>query len=73
MSEYIDTILIECDRQSATIKNDSEPATWSNKQNNTINLLPNDKVSVYSSYVNDVGSGQDNPIEFRGKKLNKSK
>jgi len=73
MSEYIDTILVECDRQSATIKKDDNPSTWTNQQNNTIQLIPNDKVSVYSSYVNDVGSGQDNPIEFRGKRLNKQK
>lgn len=73
MSDYVDTILVECDRQSATIKKDSEPATWTNQTNNTLQLLPNDKISVYSSYVNDVGSGQDNPIEFRGKRLGETK
>ena len=73
MSEYIDTILVECDRASATIKQDDEPSTWTNKQNNTLLLLPNDKVSVYSSYINDIGSGQEAPIEFRGKRLNKTK
>ena len=72
-SEYLDTILVECDRSSATIKNDDDPSTWSNQQNNTLLLLPNDKVSVYSSYVNDIGSGQDAPIEFRGKRLKKTK
>lgn len=73
MSEYIDTILVECDRQSAAIKSDTDSSSWTNQQNNTIQLLPNDKVSVYSSYVNDIGSGQDNPIEFRGKRLNDTK
>lgn len=72
-TEYLDTILVECDRQSASIKSTTNNGSWTNKQNNSLLLLPNDKVSVYSSYVNDVGSGQDNPIEFRGKKLNKSK
>ena len=73
MSEYIDTILVECDRSSATIKQDDDPSTWTNKQNNTLQLLPNDKVSVYSSYINDIGSGQEAPIEFRGKRLGKTK
>ena len=63
-SEYIDTILVECDRSSATIKQDDNPSAWTNQQNNTLQLLPNDKVSVYSSYINDVGSGQEAPIEF---------
>tara|TARA_Y100000361_G_scaffold153164_1_gene174312 strand:+ start:3310 stop:6786 length:3477 start_codon:yes stop_codon:yes gene_type:complete len=72
-SEYIDTILVECDRSSATIKQDDNPSAWTNKQNNTLQLLPNDKVSVYSSYINDVGSGQEAPIEFRGKRLGKTK
>lgn len=72
-TEYLDTILVECDRQSASIKSTSDTSSWTNKQNSTLMLLPNDKVSVYSSYVNDVGSGQDNPIEFRGKSLNKTK
>ena len=72
-TEYLDTILVECDRQSASVKSSSDKSTWTNKQNSTLMLLPNDKVSVYSSYVNDVGSGQDNPIEFRGKSLNKTK
>ena len=72
-SEYIDTILVECDRSSAAIKNDDTPSSWTNKQNNTLQLLPNDKISVYSSYINDVGSGQEAPIEFRGKRLGKTK
>jgi len=72
-SEYIDTILVECDRSSAKIKQDDNPSAWTNQQNNTLQLLPNDKVSVYSSYINDVGSGQEAPIEFRGKRLNKTK
>ena len=72
-SEYIDTILVECDRSSATIKNEDDPSTWINQQNNPLLLLPNDKVSVYSSYINDIGSGQEAPIEFRGKRLNKTK
>mgnify|MGYP003145890467 CR=1 FL=1 len=70
---YLDTILVECDRQSASVKSTTDNGTWVNKQNNSLMLLPNDKVSVYSSYVNDVGSGQDNPIEYRGKSLNKTK
>ena len=72
-SEYIDTILVECDRSSATIKHDDNPSSLTNQQNNTLQLLPNDKVSVYSSYINDVGSGQEAPIEFRGKRLGKTK
>ena len=73
MSEYIDTILVECDRSSAKIKHDDNPSSWTNQQNNTLQLLPNDKISVYSSYINDVGSGQEAPIEFRGKRLNNIK
>ena len=74
MSEqYIETILVECDRSSASVKSKDDNSSWINEQNNTLLLLPNDKVSVYSSYVNDIGSGQDAPIEFRGKKLKKKK
>ncbi len=69
MTEYLDTILVECDRSSAKIKDDENPGMWVNGQNNTLQLLPNDKVSVYSSYINDVGSGQTAPIEFRGKSI----
>lgn len=72
MTEYIDTTLVECDRVSAQTKND-DFALWTNNLNNSIQMNPGDKVSVYSSFVSEVGATQPNSVEFKGKTLGYSK
>tara|TARA_R110001632_G_scaffold7543_1_gene30027 strand:- start:75 stop:3704 length:3630 start_codon:yes stop_codon:yes gene_type:complete len=68
MTEYIDTTLVECDRVSAQTKND-DYALWTNNMNNSIQMNPGDKVSVYSSFVSEVGATQPNSVEFKAKSL----
>ena len=72
-AEYEDTYLIECNRESAITKQDDNAGMWINELNNTVQLQAGDQVSIYSSFINQLGSGQTAPIEFRGKKLKKNK
>ncbi len=71
--EYIDTQIVDCSRITATIKNDSQPAEWVNNLNDTIELLPGDKVSMYSSFISERGAGQANSVELRGETLGTKK
>ena len=63
--EYTDTTLVECDRGTAKTKNDNL-AKWTNELNNTIQMNAGDKVSVYSSFISEVGADQPNSVEFKG-------
>ena len=67
--EYIDLTLIECNRQSADTKDDSNNAVWTNTLGNTFHMSAGDKVSMYSGFINERGSGQLGSIEFKGKDL----
>ena len=52
---YEETILISCDRESAQTKQDDGlNSTWTNNFNNTLQLEPGDKVSVYNSFVSEM-------------------
>ena len=71
---YEETILVSCDRESAKTKQDDGlNSTWTNDFNNTIQLEPGDKVSVYNSFVSERGSATSNSVEFKGVSLEKTK
>lgn len=67
--QYIDTILVEADRDSAQEKHLDNNATWRNSFTNSIILNPGDKVSVYSAFINERGAESQNSVEFDGNKL----
>lgn len=67
--EYIDLTLIECNRQASDTKDDSNNAVWNNTLGNTFHMMPGDKVSLYSAFINERGSGQLGSIEFKGKSM----
>jgi len=69
---YEDTILIECDRSACDVKQEDNKALWTNQLNNSIMMLPGDRVEVFNSFINDSGSGSTNPVEFRGSNLKKT-
>jgi hypothetical protein len=71
---YEETILISCDRESAQTKQDDGlNSTWTNNFNETLQLEPGDRVSVYNSFVSERGSATSNSVEFKGVSLNKTK
>ncbi len=71
---YTETALITCDRESAKTKsNDGLNSTWTNDFNNTFQLNPGDRVSVYNSFVSERGSATASSVEFKGVKLDKQK
>lgn len=71
--EYNQTRLIECDRTSSTNKSEDNPSIWTNNFNETIQLNAGDRVSVYSAFVSDRGSGQEKSVEFKGESFRKNK
>lgn len=71
--EYIETILVECDRESANTKSAENNAQWTNNFNDTLQLNAGDQVSVYSSFVCDRGATQPNSVEFKGQRYNQFK
>ena len=68
---YEDTILIECDRNACDVKQEDNKALWVNQLNDSVMMLPGDRVEVFNSFINDSGSGSENPVEFRGSSLKK--
>ena len=64
--EYEDTVLIECNRKRANTKSSETNASWTNNLADTVKLDPGDKVSVYSSFISERGSGQQYAVEFSG-------
>lgn len=71
---YEETILLSCDRESAQTKQDDGlNSTWTNDFNDTIQLDPGDRISVYNSFVSEKGSGTSKSVEFKGVSLNKTK
>ena len=73
---YIQTSLVECNRQSseqAKSNNNENTSSWTNNLNNVIQLEANDKVSVYSSFVSEKGAGSSNTIEIKGISMRKTK
>ena len=69
MSEYVDTKLINCNRLASVESrtgNDSNPAVFTNPLNETIRLDVGDKVSLERAFINEVGAGNPQTIEFKG-------
>ena len=69
MSEYVDTKLINCNRLASIESrtgNNSNPAVFTNPLNETIRLDVGDKVSIERAFVNEVGAGNSQTIEFKG-------
>eukprot|EP01043_Picozoa_sp_COSAG02_P009281 COSAG02_NODE_313_length_24939_cov_470.394485_10_plen_1064_part_00 len=69
MSEYVDTKLINCNRLASVESrtgNDSNPAIFTNPLNETVKLDVGDKVSIERAFVNEVGAGNSQTIEFKG-------
>ncbi len=69
MSEYTDTILIECNRkQSPEFLSKIEagnPANWTNKVGDGIKLDIGDQISVHSAYMSAIGN-ESSTIEIKG-------
>ena len=69
MSEYIETTLINCNRLASIesrTNNDNNPAVFTNPLNQTVRLNVGDKVSLERAFVNEVGAGNPQTIEFKG-------
>ena len=69
MGEYVDTKLINCNRLAsveARTGNDSNPAVFTNPLNETVRLNVGDKVSIERSFINEIGAGNPQTIEFKG-------
>ncbi len=69
MSGYVDTKLINCNRLASIESrtgNNSNPAIFTNPLNETVKLDVGDKISVERAFVNEVGAGNPQTIEFKG-------
>lgn len=69
MSEYVDTKLINCNRLASVESrtgNDSNPAVFTNPLNETVRLDVGDRVSLERAFINEVGAGNPQTIEFKG-------
>ena len=80
MSSYVDTQLIECTRSSSEqVKGEGQDDTsslFTNKLGDSITLNAGDKVSVERTFINGLGSGNAETIQFKGgfihQKVNKT-
>lgn len=69
---YIETTLIECNRLSGIHPDDSN-ALWTNNLADTFHMKEGDRVSMYSSFISERGSGKLNSIELKGNSLGTKK
>ena len=69
MSEYTDTILIECNRKQSpeflSQIDAGNPAYWTNKVGDGIKLNIGDQISVHSAYMSAIGN-ESATIEIKG-------
>ncbi len=71
MSEYTDTILLECNRKSSPeyiSGGDSDNATWQNTLGVGVSLDVGDSIQVESAYVSAIGN-EASTIEIKGKEF----
>ena len=61
----VDSYLIECSHENAIVKDSTNNTYFTNKVGDGIQLNVNDKVSVHSAYIHEIGSGSES-IEFDG-------
>ena len=69
MSEYTDTKLINCNRLASIESrtgNNSNPAVFTNPLNETVRLNVGDKISLERAFINEVGAGNPQTIEYKG-------
>ena len=69
MAEYVDTRLINCNRLASIESrsgNDSNPAVFTNPLEQSVKLDVGDKVSVERAFINELGAGNPQTIEFKG-------
>lgn len=67
-NSYSNTILIDCNRlhsEQAKGSNDENPALFTNKVGHGIQVKAGDTMSVYSSFISEIGAGA-GAIEFKG-------
>lgn len=66
MSGYVDTIILEANRQNSQQAGEVQSnAEWVNEVSSGVKLNVGDKISVHSAYVSDLGA-EDSTIEFKG-------
>ena len=69
MSEYVNTYILECNRQNSDqFDNEEETALWNNNVNNGLKLDIGDKISIQGAFVSDLGA-ENSTIEFKGKQI----
>ena len=69
---YVNNQLIECMRATSTEKtslNNSNVAKFTNKLNQALVLNVGDQVSIERSFINGLGAGNQDTIQFSGKKI----
>lgn len=71
MSEYVDSLLLSCNRKQSVeylAGNSSNTATWTNVVSNGVKLNVGDQVSVHSSAISEIGN-ESATIEIKGRNL----
>jgi len=69
---YINNQLVECMRSNSIEKkseNAENVAMFTNRLNQTMKLNVGDKVSIERAFINGLGAGNENTIQFSGKKV----
>ncbi len=69
MSEYIETTILNCNRLASVesrTNNNENPAVFTNTLQQTLRLDVGDKISVERAFINEVGAGNPQTIEFKG-------
>ena len=74
MSQYVDIQLLNCNKSASieerTDDTENKPTgIWTNQLNQTVELNVGDVVTVENALINDVGAGQQQPIEFPGQTI----
>ena len=68
---YVNNQLIECMRATSTEKtsgNNNEVAQFTNKLNQSVILNVGDQISIERAFINGLGAGNQNTIQFSGRK-----
>ena len=74
MNNFTDIKIIEANRlhsEEAKSGNNENYSLWTNNLQDILHLEPNDKVSVYGSFISERGAGQSSSIEIKGVELGK--
>ena len=71
-NQYTDIQIIECNRLSseeAKGGNSENYALWTNNLTDIVHINPGDQVSLYQSFISEVGAGQGTTVEIKGVEL----